>query len=93
MECPSVDGGVKSQTPKVTGFAPTWTEGGCTTTLGELLSESIELEVVDVDFTFDDVMLDRSVQLTQEDFIEGSLSLELLEQDAGVLKVTLTRSP
>lgn len=93
LECPSGDRELKSQTPEASGFSPAWTEGGCTTTLGDLLARTVEIEVVDVDVTFDDVMVQQNIQLRDEDFKKGSFTLPLPNQEGGMLVLSLTRIP
>ncbi|MCP3143469.1 hypothetical protein [Pyxidicoccus xibeiensis] len=93
LECPAGDKDIKTRTPEGSGYTPTWTEGGCTTTRGDLADRSIYIEVFDVDVTIDDVMFSERYLLKAEDFRSGTFSIALPEQEKGVVRFTLTRSP
>lgn len=90
--CPNGGRDIETRTTEDESYFPEWTDGGCTTTLGELSRARITIHVIDADLTFDDIIFMGSHSVGAEDLAAGSFFIPFPDQEGG-LEVWLTRVP
>ncbi|QSQ26846.1 hypothetical protein JY651_18860 [Pyxidicoccus parkwayensis] len=79
LRCPveGSDQQLVTRTPEVSSYTPRWTTGGCTTTVGALLGQEIQIKFIDVDVAFDDEIISVRYALKEEELRAGGVSLAI----------------
>lgn len=80
---------VARRTEEVSSTQPTWTSGGCSSTVEALLASPVIIRVIDIDSFFDDEIVTASLQLKPEHFDSGTLVLQPM---GGLRSLTLRLS-
>jgi hypothetical protein len=79
LKCPPLSGDQVqiTRTPEVSSLTPQWTSGGCTVLASRLVSQPIEIKLIDIDNVFDDEMSSTTYQIDANALVNGILEIPI----------------